>query len=796
MGLYDVLGGGVVMSDTKLDNASTAEIEEGKALARIAGLEFVDLNNFSSSSTISGPQPRAAVLPEQFAKRHLVAPIGWERGIPVVAIASPENVLTLDDIRAAVGGDIRVVVATKTQISQYLSTLYQSQPPLEDQKFLGSQNVQNIAKFDTGTKTSYSTNGSSLSDESDEIPPSNPISNFIAQNKMLGQGLEPDDQISQSVNFLQAENSDYTDSRDKIQSGTELSFDDVEIPVANKEPKPTLDKILLDWKLVSQEDMDAAIAEKDSSGHSLRDVLLSKNLVTEDDIVRATAVEAGFKFVDLNAWEIDKRAVDLVPESAARRYKVLGIGFHADKPVIAMANPLDVFAMDDVRTIVGGQIEAVACRADQIENYIGRFYQQAAEVDMFAKDAALSAQQEQQTPELNNLLAVVDDAPIVKFVNLILKQALNQRASDIHLEPSVDNIQVRFRIDGVLHHITSAPKAIHAGVVSRLKIMADLDIAEHRIPQDGRISLRVGAKEIDLRVATLPTVHGEKIALRVLDKTAVVLDLEKLGFQPDVLKRYENSYKKPYGTILVTGPTGSGKSTTLYATLSKLNTAERNLITVEDPVEYQMRGINQIQVNPKAGLNFASALRSILRSDPDVVLVGEIRDRDTATIAIEAALTGHLVLSCLHTNDAAGTPMRLIEMGVEPFLVGSALDCILGQRLARVLCNNCSEQITPSEEDLLSAGFADMNWLDSIEPNFRRAVGCQACGGTGYHGRMSIQEVMPMTEEIERAVITRLQTSEIQRIAVEQGMQTMRQDGLRKAALGYTSLEEILRVVI
>jgi type IV pilus assembly protein PilB len=786
VGANDFLGSSLAVADTNTIPAPQAEIEEGKALARIAGLEFVDLNKFSSVSSSSGPQPRAAVLPEQFAKRHLVAPIGWERGIPVVAIASPENVLTLDDIRAAVGGDIRVVVAAKSQIAQYLENLYQVQQTPK-------QNVASnatIARFETSTKTSKTPEtdfGMSV-----DAQASNAIADFILKSQPFEQDYlteAPETQnLSQGTIPLLTPNAAIMSS--------DLTFDDIEIPSPTKEAKPTLEQILLDWSLVSKKDMETAITEKDSTGHSLRDVLLGKNLVTEEDLTRATAVEAGFKFVDLNSWEIDKRAVDLIPEATARRYKVLGIGFHADKPVIAMANPMDVFAMDDVRTIVGGQIEAFVCKADEIENYISRFYQQTAEADLFAQNAALTVEAEQQAPDLNNLLSVVDDAPIVKFVNLILKQALNQRASDIHLEPSVDNILVRFRIDGVLHHITSAPKAIHAGVVSRLKIMADLDIAEHRIPQDGRISLRVGSKEIDLRVATLPTVHGEKVALRVLDKTSVVLDLEKLGFQPDVLKRYEISYKKPYGTILVTGPTGSGKSTTLYATLAKLNTAERNLITVEDPVEYQMRGINQVQVNPKAGLSFASALRSILRSDPDVVLVGEIRDRDTATIAIEAALTGHLVLSCLHTNDAAGTPMRLIEMGVEPFLVGSALDCVLGQRLARVLCHNCAEPINPTEQDLLVAGFQDMNWLNSITPQFRRAVGCQACGGTGYHGRMSIQEVMLITEEIERAVITRTQTSEIQKIAVEQGMQTMRQDGLRKAALGYTSLEEILRVVI
>jgi type IV pilus assembly protein PilB len=326
--------------------------------------------------------------------------------------------------------------------------------------------------------------------------------------------------------------------------------------------------------------------------------------------------------------------------------------------------------------------------------------------------------------------------------------------------------------------------------------MASLDIAEHRVPLDGRITLTAGRREIDLRVATLPTVHGEKIVLRVLDKSSATLQLSQLGFLPTVEKRFELAYKKAYGTILVTGPTGSGKSTTLYATLNALNSSERNLITVEDPVEYQLRGVSQVQVNPKAGLNFANALRSILRSDPDVVLVGEIRDRETAVIAVEAALTGHLVLSSLHTNDAAGTPMRLVEMGVEPFLVGSALDCVLAQRLTRQLCENCQEDYSPTVEDLGLIGFTEEDEPTNGKVRFRRAVGCQACSRTGYRGRIALQELLLVDEELERAIIGHSSNDEIQHLALEQGMVPLRHDGLRKAALGITSLEEILRVVV
>jgi len=463
-----------------------------------------------------------------------------------------------------------------------------------------------------------------------------------------------------------------------------------------------------------------------------------------------------------------------------------------------MANPSNVFALDDLRTLIGRDIHFVVCSAAQIDQHISRLYRHDQETTLAAKTAAqqTSVADATQTVELTDLDATVEDAPIVRYVNLILRQALTERASDVHIEPSEDDLRVRFRIDGVLHDVTRSPKAIQGGVTTRLKVMANLDIAEHRIPQDGRISLNAGTRQIDLRLATLPTVHGEKIVMRILDKSNAMLDLGDLGFLPDVLKRYESAYRKPYGTILVTGPTGSGKSTTLYATLNILNSAERNLITVEDPVEYQLRGVNQVQVNPKAGLTFAGALRSILRSDPDIVLVGEIRDRETAIIAIEAALTGHLVLSSLHTNNAAGTPMRLVEMGAEPFLVGSSLDCVLAQRLARQLCENCSVSYQPTKVDLELFEWNDDDAPSRGAPHFRKAVGCQVCSQTGYIGRLAIHEILIVNEEIERAITSSATTDDIQQLAMEQGMTTLRHDGLRKAALGLTSLEEIARVVV
>jgi type IV pilus assembly protein PilB len=353
-------------------------------------------------------------------------------------------------------------------------------------------------------------------------------------------------------------------------------------------------------------------------------------------------------------------------------------------------------------------------------------------------------------------------------------------------------VRVRYRIDGVLHEVMRSPKNIQAGVISRLKIMADINIAERLIPQDGRVSAVIAGKAVDLRVATLPTVYGEKVVMRILDKSTALLQLADLGFLPEALGRYESAYTMPYGTILVTGPTGSGKSTTLYATLNQVNDPSKNIITVEDPVEYRLPGINQIQVNNKAGMTFAAALRSILRSDPDIVLVGEIRDRETATTAVEAALTGHLVLSTLHTNDASSTPTRLVEMGVEPFLVGSSLDCIVAQRLARKLCSKCKEHYAPTAADLEAVGWDG----EDDPPELFRALGCGACGRTGYHGRFAIHEVLLVSEDIERMIVERAHTEDIKKIAIAQGMMTLRGAGMAQVRNGVTSVEEILRVIV
>ncbi len=550
-----------------------------------------------------------------------------------------------------------------------------------------------------------------------------------------------------------------------------------------------LGDILLDSGLVTQQQLAEAYEEHQRAGRALGRVLVEKGVLTESQLVAALAQQIGLKFVDLSDYPVDGAAIASVPPAVCRRYNALPIGYEDGRLLVAMSDPANVFAIDDIRSITGAEVKPVVATKSDVTGAINRFHRVDGDLD----DLTMSMESEEDD-ELSNIKEVVEDAPIVKFVNLLITQAIQDRASDIHIEPTERDLRVRFRIDGVLHEIMRSPKNIQSGVISRLKIMAEINIAERRIPQDGRLSVNANGKKIDLRVATLPTVWGEKVVMRVLDNSTAMLKLSDLGFSDDNYDRYSLSFTKPYGMILVTGPTGSGKSTTLYATLNIVSKPEINVITVEDPVEYRIPGINQVQTNSKAGLTFASALRSILRSDPDVVLIGEIRDHETSQIAIEAALTGHLVLSTLHTNDAPSAITRLTEMGVEPFLVGSALDCVLAQRLARRLCSKCKESYTPEPDALVSARFP---WHDGMElPTLFRAVGCSACAKTGYRGRLALHEVMPVTEDIERLTVERASAVEIGRVARDQGMATLRDDGMAKVMAGVTTLEEILRVVV
>jgi type IV pilus assembly protein PilB len=561
-------------------------------------------------------------------------------------------------------------------------------------------------------------------------------------------------------------------------------------------PAAQLDELLLARGLITEEQLTEARYQASERGRSVGRVVIELGFVTEGSLVAILADQLGLEYIDLNEAQIDATAVAMVPEATARRHSCIPVGFdEQDRLIVAMADPANVVAVDDIRALTKRDVKAIVSTKADVLTAITRHYRIDRTAETLAEEAA--AEKEAETKSLESVIASAggEDAPIIKLVNLLITQAINDRASDIHIEPDEKTLRVRFRIDGVLHEVMSPPKSVQSGITSRLKIMAEINIAERRIPQDGRISLVVQGKAVDIRVATLPTVHGEKIVMRLLDKSSVLLQLQDLGFLPENFTRFEESYMKPYGMILVTGPTGSGKSTTLYATLNIKNSPEVNIITVEDPVEYQLPGVNQVQTNNKAGLTFASALRSILRSDPDIVLIGEIRDRETAQISIEAALTGHLVLSTLHTNDAPSALTRLVEMGIEPFLVASSLDCVLAQRLARKLCERCKEPYVPTPEELVAARFP----FDPKEeiPKIFRPVGCGSCGKTGYKGRMAIHEVMTVTEDIERMLTEQHSSSEdIARYAHGEGMLSLRTDGMEKVRMGLTSIEEILRVVV
>jgi type IV pilus assembly protein PilB len=550
-----------------------------------------------------------------------------------------------------------------------------------------------------------------------------------------------------------------------------------------------LGDILLETTGVTERDIEFALEHQKAVGERLGKILLDKGLIGPVDLLRALARQAGVRFVDLDDFPVDWSVAQSVPLAMARRHRALPVAYEDEKVVVAMANPADVLALDDLRTMLRREVIVALVDPAQLSAALDRAASSEAEVAEALEAAAEEADDVAGPQEL--IADTVAEAPIVRFVQAVIARAVAGRASDVHVEPDEKGLRVRLRIDGVLHDAMRAPASLKAGIVSRIKVMADLDIAERRLPQDGRTRVRTGGRTVDMRVATVPTVFGEAAVLRLLDTKETGHSLADLSMDPGVLERWESAYKRPWGAILVTGPTGSGKTTTLHATLSELNEEHRNLMTIEDPVEYQLSGVKQVQVNVAAGLTFASALRSFLRADPDVMLVGEIRDHETAVIAAEASLTGHLVLSSLHTNDAASAPLRLTEIGVAPFLVTSAVQAVLAQRLARKLCDRCRAPYEPNDVELSEARWPS-GWPT---PEFHRAVGCQACSATGYRGRLAVHEVMLMTEPLRRLVLERAGADAVRRQAVEDGMVPLWQDGLKKVASGLTTVEELARVV-
>ncbi len=546
-----------------------------------------------------------------------------------------------------------------------------------------------------------------------------------------------------------------------------------------------LTDVIVELGYATRDRVDAVIQEARIAGRSPDEMLVDQSLIDSDQLARAIAERYGLDHLDLNVFHVDMGAANLLSVAAARRYQAVPVGYVDSKTLlVAIVDPANVLAIDDIHMITGLNCRVAVAPAEDVDALIRRLNSLESAVT-----EAVDEDEDLELGDLGELRESADDAPVIKLVYSILGQAATEGASDIHFEPGDDDMRVRFRVDGVLHEAARVPKRMVSGVVSRIKIMSELDIAEKRIPQDGRVSVNVEGRKVDLRVVTLPTQRGEGATIRILDKEQALRSLDELGMSPESHAVFQTAINRSHGAVLVTGPTGSGKSTSLYAALTELNGVERNIITIEDPVEYRIDGVTQMNVNRKAGLEFATGLRSILRADPDVIMVGEIRDAETARIAIESALTGHMVLSTLHTNDAPGTLSRLAKMGIESFLTASALECVVAQRLARQLCTQCKKRTVIPHQALVDAGFRVGGDMEAYEP-----VGCSRCTQTGYRGRIGLYSVMAMSERLKEMTIEGSSEAEITEVARAEGMVTLREDGLAKVRAGITSIAEVARV--
>ena len=553
-----------------------------------------------------------------------------------------------------------------------------------------------------------------------------------------------------------------------------------------------LGDFLLDQKLITDDELRQGLKYQKDSGKLLGRCLIELGIIDERTLIKALSEQMGVQYVSLKKYNVDPEVIQLVPEEFARNHKVLPL-FKIDKKLtVGMVNPLDIITIDGLSQLTKMFIEPVVCHEQDIEDTINLHYKGGAGFDDAVKhigieddEPALSAQDE------SKLRMQAEEGPVIKLVNLILTQAIKDKASDIHIQPREKSISVKYRIDGVLHEIFSPPKSMQLAIASRIKILSNLNIAERRLPQDGRFRLDADGHRVDFRLSTFPTAHGENIVMRLLDSSGGVVGFEKLGMNEKMVEDFRSVIHKPYGIILVTGPTGSGKSTTLYAALNELDSPEENIITLEDPIEYNLDTIRQAQVNAKIGMTFAAGLRAILRQDPDIVMVGEIRDHETAEISIKAALTGHLVLSTLHTNDSAGAITRLIDMGIEPFLVASSVQGVLGQRLVRRVCQYCVQEYEPEKRYMKAMGGMSG---ENGDIQFVRGKGCQRCKNTGYKGRLGIYELLIMNDEIKDAVTKRCTSTEVSKIAKKYDSKTMLEDGLEKVDLGKTTIEEVFKV--
>ncbi len=681
---------------------------------------------------------------EQILRKHSVLPLRVEEGRLILAMADPNDLFALEDLRIIAKMPIRPVVAVEDDLEGALSHLF----------------------GDEETTTSGIT--------TTDTPPDQPVTQ------------EPADIGS----------SDSTNGRSEQLLPREPGSRLEKIPKSRKigVGGGKIGDILVDQGKISEVQLEEALLTQQTDSRQLGEILILLGFINKNDLARALAVRLRLEYIDLTESDVDRAVANLIEQKVLRKHGVIPLRMENGRLLVAMSDPTNIYALEDLMMISGSPVTPIVALESQIQRVQNKIYAMGEEVTEFLEEAGRESIGDSfDEIDLGNVNP--DEAPIIRLVGSILQQAVGEGASDIHIEPRARELTVRMRVDGVLREVMSIPPKLQNGVIARLKIVANLDIAEKRIPQDGRFSVKLGGQKIDLRVAALPTVFGEKIVLRLLDTSNAEIALTALGFPVKVYEKYEEIFRRPYGAILVTGPTGSGKSTTLYATLNELNSPEKNIITVEDPVEFRMQGVNQIQTNPKAGLTFASALKSILRADPDIVMIGEIRDFETAKIAVEAALTGHLVLATLHTNDAPGALSRLTDMGVEPFLTSSAVDCVVAQRLARRLCEACKEP-TEIDDSVLDDVSFPRGLVEGSVMNFHKAVGCNRCGGSGYRGRVGVYELMVVGDEIKDMILRRESTNVIGHSAEQAGMVRLRDDGLLKVAEGLTTIEEVFRTIV
>ena len=726
----------------------TAE-DLAQSLARHLKMEYVVISELSPDEVDAEV---LRLLDEGTLRKYMVLPLRFENGRLVVAMSDPNNLYVLEDLRMITKHPIRPVVATEEDLNGAFIHLFGAEDEAYTEDGGGTDHAAPVVE----------------GEDEEEVP---------GETEEVASGVQGNGTPPGGV----------TAAPRRSKAGV----------VGGR-----IGDILVSGGKISAEQLEEALLLQREDRREIGQILLSLGYINKTDLAQSLALRLRLEYIELTEKNVDRAAATLVDQKVLRKHEAIPIRIENGRLLVAMSDPTNFYALEDLKMISGYPITPVVAVDDEIRRVRNKVFAIGEEVAGILEEGAdesVASLEDIGEVELGD--AAADDAPIVRLVGSILQQAVAESVSDIHVEPRARKLAVRMRVDGVLREVMNVPLRLQGGVIARLKILADLDIAERRLPQDGRFSVRLGDQKVDLRVATLPTVFGEKVVLRLLDTANVEMDLKGLGFDAQILKRYEEVFHRPYGTILVTGPTGSGKSTTLYATLKELNTPEKNIITVEDPVEYRLGGINQVQVNLKAGLTFASGLRSILRSDPDIVMIGEIRDTETARISVQAALTGHLVLATLHTNDAPSAVTRLTDMGVEPFLISSAVDCVIAQRLARKLCERCKRPVKIEGEVLSDVGFPTERYKHLFDREdggleFQEAIGCERCSGTGYRGRIGIYEMMVVTDEVREIVLKRASSEEVRRSAEEGGMIPLREDGLIKAARGITTIEEVLRTVV